>query len=476
LVEVLAKARGLPMKIGQILASLSGEKAFSPLVDGVEPRPLAELLPGLRVGNDGALDVVLAGLEESSAAASLGQVHRSCLADGTIVAVKIQYPGMARAVRAELGMTGMVPVAGPVKSFSVDTVGYQAVLADNMERELDYRSEAERQLRFRSAVQVDGLVVPEAFPAFGSERILVQTWQDGVRLPEAAQWPLRDRLLIARILLETFLTSLFVVGEVHGDPNPGNYLFKRDDGQPRVVLLDYGCTVEVSKERRLALLGLIFALRAGQAVDSLAYLAAVGFEPTKLVRIADGLPALCRILFEPFLLEGPFRSEAWRLGQRLESLLEERRWWFRSAGPVDGLLLVRAFQGVVEQLKTLDVALPWWPLLQRLLPSLVAQQAEDFRPPPLPNHLASRSPGCHPLARKLEVLILEDGEEIRRLSLPAEALLELPALLPEKAKAMLVAAGVDVEAAARQISRAGFPPQEVFRVQDDSRSYRAWLE
>jgi len=383
---------------------------------------------------------------------------------------------MARAVRAELAVTGMLPAVGPVKRFGVDIGGYQKMLTDNMERELDYRSEAARQMRFHSVVKIDGLVVPEVFPAWCSEKILVQTWQDGCRLTAAAKWPLRERLLIARTLLETFMASLFVVGEVHGDPNPGNYLFQRGEGRPRVILLDYGCTVKVPAARRLALLALLFGLRTGQPMDALACLAAAGFEPAKLVPIADQLPTLCQILFEPFLLQGPFRVEAWRLGERLEQLLQERRWWLRSAGPVDGLLLVRAFQGILEQLKTLDVALPWWPLLQGILPSSLVQQAEDYHPPPLPDHLAPLSLGHRTLARKLEVLISEGGEEVRRLSMPAEALLELPALLPDEAKAMLVAAGVDVEAAVQQISRAGFPPQEVFRVEEGGRSYRVWLE
>ena len=477
LVNALAGARGLPMKAGQILASLSGEEVFRPLVEGVEPRSLAELGPRLQELRDGPLQDVLAGLEESSAAASLGQVHRSCLADGTPVAVKIRDPGIEHAVRAELGILGMLPAAGPAKRYGMDTESYRAMLLENLERELDYRSEAARQERFRSAMmKVEGLVVPEVFPELCRAEILVMTWQEGVRLREVAGWPLRDRLLVARTLLTTFFTSLFVVGEVHGDPNPGNYFFQRGAEGPQVILLDFGCTVEVPAARRHALLGLIFGLRKGRPVDLLACLAAAGFEPARLVHIADEMPALCRILFEPFLLEKSFRPKEWRLGARLEALLAERRWWFRTSGPAEGLLLVRAFQGVLEQLSELDVALPWWPLLERALPPAVARRAEEYTPPALLGDLASYASGPRPLARTLEVRILDGEAEARRLSMPAEALLELPELLPAQAQILLEEAEIEVESVVRKIARDGFPPQEVFRVEEGGRTYHAWLE
>ena len=145
LAGLLADAHGVPMKIGQILAQGSESHAFDALVSSIEPIPLAELQPHIEAELGHRLSEIFSKFDESRAAASLGQVHHAVLRDGREVAVKVRYPGIPDAVRAELRLAGLIPGVGPLRKWGFAIDAYRKVLSSNMERELDYRSEAKRQ-------------------------------------------------------------------------------------------------------------------------------------------------------------------------------------------------------------------------------------------------------------------------------------------------------------------------------------------
>ncbi len=469
LLALFRDGRGLALKVGQLLADSPSAAAVQ-----AEPLPLDVLLPGLERALGRRWEQVFRRLDPGATAASLGQVHRGELLDGTPVAVKVRYPHIDRAVAAELRLLGLAPGVGPLERFGFRLDGYRRVLRENMDRELDYQSEAARQGRFAARTAVPGVVVPRVFPELCRQNLLVQSWEEGVDLATAAGWPRRDRAGLARALVTLLLASLFRGGEVHADPNPGNYLYRRPDGKPQVVLLDYGCTLELARERRLGLLKLIVATREASAVDPLSCLAALGFEAAKLEAIAGQLPGLCQVLFEPFLLDRPFDPASWHLGDRMDALLGELRWWFRAAGPPDLLLLVRSFQGLVEQLGTLAVPLPWWPLLQQAVGNDELAAARAWEPPPLAATTTAGSLAS--LARLLKVSIHEGDAEVLTLAMPAAEVAHLDTLVPAEIQGKIAALGVDLAARTAGILARGIEPQEVVRVEDSGRTYRVWLE
>lgn len=381
LASLMADAKGLPMKVGQFMASQAGGEAFTPLTQTIDPLPLAVLLPQITKTLGKPVAEVFASIAESGTAASLGQVHRAVTLGGEAVAIKVQYPDIASAVAAEMTLLGLLPGIGPVKRRGIDLTAYKAMLRANLMLELDYTSEADRQRRFADAVHVRGLRVPRVLPGLGGIDLLVQTWEDGQRLETATTWPDADRSDVARILLQTLLTSLFAAGTIHGDPHPGNYLVRRTaDGRPEVVLLDYGCIVTLSETSRLALLTLILASRGESDVVPGDAFAAMGFDMAKLAPINDQLPALCQILFEPFVTDRPFRLQDWQLGERIGQLLGDERWCFRAAGPPEMVLLIRAFQGLMTHLERLQVGLAWWPHLVEALGPALLVRARTNRP------------------------------------------------------------------------------------------------
>jgi len=347
-----------------------------------------------------------------------------------------------------------------------------------MHRELDYRSEAQRQDYFGRIVQVPGLKVPEVYKELCSERVLVQSRAEGVLIDKAGNWPEKDRLAIGQTLMLTLFKSLFVAGEVHGDPHPGNIFYSYDEnGRPRVTLLDYGCTISIAEPRRLALLKLIVGCRERNPTKPLDCFAALGFDGKKLSAISGSLPALCQILFRPFLLNHPFNPDQWQLGQAVNDLLGDYRWWFRSAGPADLFLLMRAFQGLIQQLQQLDVKLSWWALLQQAVGPELIRQAVAYELPVIAQEPTAKVLSFAQQANMLCVRVSENGEQRVSVKMPAEAVLDLERLIPEDVLVRIVASGkIDLKQLGDSVRANGILPQQLFIFEDGGKTYRVWLE
>lgn len=477
LAGLFADARGITMKVGQLFAGTDGATPFQELVEGIEPLPLKAMIPLLEKELGQKVKSVFRSIDPAIAAASLGQVHLAELKNGDKVAVKIRYPDISDAVDAELRLVGLMPGVGPVNRWGFDLDAYKRSLRDNMQRELDYRSEAQRQDYFGRAVQVPGLQVPTVYMDLCRERVLVQSRAEGVLIDKAAKWPERDRLAIGQTLVTTLFKSLFVAGEVHGDPHPGNIFYNHDEsGQPQVTLLDYGCTITVAEQRRLALLKLIAGCRERNPTKPLDCFAALGFDSKKLSYIGGSLPALCQILFRPFLLNHPFNPEQWQLGRGVNDLLGDYRWWFRSAGPSDLFLLMRAFQGLIQQLQQLDVNLAWWPLLQQAVGRDLIERAMAYQLPAVELPTATAL-SFDQQATKLCVRVTEGGEQRVSVAMPAEAVLDLEHLIPEDVLERIVASGkIDLKQLADSIRANGIIPRQLFVFEDGGKTYRVWLE
>jgi len=161
LANLFADARGVTMKIGQLFSELEDGSPFDQLAKGVDPYPFSTMLPVLEDGLGRPVSEVFADIEDHAIAASLGQVHKARLLNGDVVAVKIRYPGIASAVDAEMKIAGLIPSVGPAKKWGMDLTGYKQVLKANMDRELDYRTEAQRQIAYRDAWHKSVVYTPQ---------------------------------------------------------------------------------------------------------------------------------------------------------------------------------------------------------------------------------------------------------------------------------------------------------------------------
>lgn len=477
LAGLMADARGIPMKVGQFLAGNGQDAIFKSLATGVEPLPFDDVRPALEAALGGPLEAHFAAVESRGIAASLGQVHRATLHNGNDVAVKVRYPGIVASVEAELRLAKLLPGLGPVRAWGFDLEAYKRVLCDDLREELDYGAERGRQERFANTINVSGLVVPRVYPALSTESVLTQSWEGGALLDQITHWPEGQRKHTGVILLCTLFQSLFVHGEIHGDPHLGNYRYRIGQaGTPEVVLFDYGCTVAVDRTARLALLKLILGAIDEDGTEPMRCFQAMGFDARKLDSIQAVLPALAKVLLEPFTLRTPFVLRHWNLGKRVDNLLGELKWWFRSAGPANLLLLLRAFQGLIMQLEALQVSLPWQAILFRVVDPALRKEARQLALPPLPASTAGEIRDFSSLARYLKVRVLEDGRQVVSVTFPASQTAILEEIVPEKTREKIAAAGLDLDAIKQRACASGLGPQALFEFEEANRSYRVWLE
>lgn len=478
LVKILADSKGLAMKVGQLYADTDGKNAFQELLQEVEPLPLKKILPVLNASLGFPAKDVFKKIEEAKSAASLGQVHFAELKTGEKVAIKIRYPNITSAIETELQVAGLLPEIGPVKQWGFDLKSYKINLRNNMQRELDYLSEASRQDAFSKAVNVKGLITPDVYLDLCREGVLVQSRASGVLISKVKDWPKYDQQVIGEILLTTLFKSLFVAGDVHADPHAGNVFYDYDAaGRPVVSLLDYGCTVSVSEQKRKALLKLIVACRLKQHTNPMDCFVALGFNADKLSHIQGALPLLCQYLFEPFLIDQPMDLSCWQLENNISKLLAEKRWWFRSAGPADLLLLMRAFQGLVEQLSYLNVRLNWWDVLQKTLGEGEIKRAVDFNLPVIELKDFAATACFSEQSAKLKVQVLENEKMLVSVTLPAEAAMELDQIMPEDITTLLKAsADINLEKIMTHLRLNGLSPQTLFELKNGEKEYKVWLD
>jgi predicted unusual protein kinase regulating ubiquinone biosynthesis (AarF/ABC1/UbiB family) len=176
--------------------------------------------------------------EEPIAAASIGQVYRATLHDGRDVAVKVQYPGVATAVRADMQNLDMIMRLLKRMTPGLDVKAITKEVRERIVEELDYELEAQNQ---RSLARIFAghpfIVVPEVIGSLSRERVLVSEFVDGVGFEELKGRPQAERDRIGEIVFRFFLGCLYRHRQFSGDPHPGNFLLL---GDGRVAFLDFG--------------------------------------------------------------------------------------------------------------------------------------------------------------------------------------------------------------------------------------------
>jgi predicted unusual protein kinase regulating ubiquinone biosynthesis (AarF/ABC1/UbiB family) len=353
----LAQMRGAAMKLGQLL-SLEGDDLLPPeFAEALAVlRATADAMPAAQVrrvlgreygkgweGRFRSFDF------DPIAAASIGQVHAAVTSDGRDLALKVQYPGVARSIDSDINnlasalrMTRVLPV-----ELDISEIIREA--KRQLKQEADYQLESEFLCRYRGLVEDDpGVSVPRVHPDFTTKRVLAMDRARGrpieeLRSPEYGQ-DLRDE--VGRCLQGLAFRELFAFRFMQTDPNFANYLFDPDTGH--VVLLDFGSTREFPPEFVECYVRICRAMiardRAGvrQASIDIGYLSGDEREDRERAFVD-----LILLIGEPFRHEGVYDFEGSRLAGRARDLgfdLAFRRGFMR-APPPETIFLHRKLAG-----------------------------------------------------------------------------------------------------------------------------------
>ena len=178
--------------------------------------------------------------QEAAAAASLGQVHRARLLDGTDVACKLQYPDMASTVEADLRQLRLAMQLYKRMDSAIQSDDIYTELAERLREELDYRREAAQMKLYGLMLDGDPLVsIPKPVESHSTGRLLTMTWLEGRGLQSRLDGGMaeEERNHLATAIFHAWYHPLYHYGVIHGDPHLGNYQVRADNG---LNLLDFG--------------------------------------------------------------------------------------------------------------------------------------------------------------------------------------------------------------------------------------------
>jgi len=194
------------------------------------------------------LDELFAHIEpEAFAAASIGQVHRATLHDGRAVAVKIQYPGIAEALEADLRNAGMIMRLARAIAPGLDAKAVAHELRLRVMEELDYEYEAQSQRTFSRAYREHPFIyVPDVLTRLSRRRVLVTEYVEGLEFEDVKRLPQEDRDRFGEIVFRFCFGSIYHLQQFNADAHPGNYILMADG---RVAFLDFGMTKRLDLEQ-----------------------------------------------------------------------------------------------------------------------------------------------------------------------------------------------------------------------------------
>jgi ubiquinone biosynthesis protein len=258
-------------------------EALSQFHDAVPPRPFETLAPSIERDLGRPLSEVFASIErEALAAASLAQVHRATLRDGSPVVVKIRYPEISRIIPLDLGMLRRVAAIVQRLQRRIDLRALVTEVTRFIELELDFPREARSTERLaKQLADLPFVVVPRVYAELCGENILVLEYLEGIQVARTQDLVAAGHKLsqVARKIGALYGTMIFEQGFFHGDPHPGNLLVLPDG---RIGLLDFGLCKELPPGFARMVATMMVSSMIGDSAAALAAAEKLGFDATSM--------------------------------------------------------------------------------------------------------------------------------------------------------------------------------------------------
>jgi predicted unusual protein kinase regulating ubiquinone biosynthesis (AarF/ABC1/UbiB family) len=250
ILTVLGSMKGAAMKLGQMLSFVDlgvvprdarpeFQRKLAALRDSAPQVPFARMMRALEEDLGKPRSAVFSEFfEEPIGVASIGQVYRAVLRDGRVVAVKVQYPGVAAAVRADMKNLALIMRLVKRAVPGVDTDALAREIRMRVGEELDYELEAKNQRAFAEAFRGHPfVVVPDAIEALCGPHVLVSEYVQGTGFEELKSASDEVRNRVGEIVYRFFCGTLYRRREFSGDPHPGNFVLLADGS---VAFFDFG--------------------------------------------------------------------------------------------------------------------------------------------------------------------------------------------------------------------------------------------
>jgi predicted unusual protein kinase regulating ubiquinone biosynthesis (AarF/ABC1/UbiB family) len=288
--ELLGHSKGVLMKAGQILSMIDaralGTGGFYPYQKALarlqaQAPPMHPLLVRQVLDEElgSAVRHFAEFCDQPMAAASVGQVHRAVLCDRREVAVKIQYPGVAQAIRDDLANTELLATflrfAVAASGMAIDIRALAREAAARIGEEIDYQHEAAMITTFGDLYRGHPFIrIPQVIPEASTDRVLTMTYLDGMDYPAAQQADQKLKNTWAEVIGRFINGNYRHANLIHADAHPGNYRFNADGS---VGFLDFGCIQHFPEKQRWSWVAATRALVEGRKDDHRDLMVQAGF-------------------------------------------------------------------------------------------------------------------------------------------------------------------------------------------------------
>ncbi|MFC4001830.1 ABC1 kinase family protein [Prauserella oleivorans] len=382
LFEVLGTLKGGAMKFGQALSVFEAavpdefaapyrdaltklQAAAPPMSVRQTHRVLAEQLGRSWTRRFESFD------DEPAASASIGQVHHAVWHDGREVAVKVQYPGADEALRSDLRQLQRFSRLFQALVPGTDVKPLLAELADRMNEELDYRTEADNQRSFAKAFASDDQVLVPRVVA-SAPKVVITEWVTGTPYARIIREGTQEqRNEAGRLLAEFHYSSPARARLLHSDPHPGNFML-RDDG--RICVIDFGAVAQLPQGAPPALGRMMRFALEGRSEELYSVLRAEGFVRPDTDIQADDVYSYLLPLVSPLTEERFHFSRRWAQKQAMR-MGDMRGRDFRTGRslnlPPHWLLIHRVTAGAIGILCQLDAELALRSIVERWQPGFL---------------------------------------------------------------------------------------------------------
>ncbi|MBW3561269.1 MAG: AarF/ABC1/UbiB kinase family protein [Actinobacteria bacterium] len=373
LVEVLGEMKGAAMKLGQLLSFVDVDLPED--VRGIYHEALASLRDSAPPMDPDVIEDVIADeygapptavfdewYRDPIASASIGQVHAARLDDGTEVVVKVQYPGVAQAVRADLrNAEAFTPLARLI-SPHLEVEPLIEELRERVGDELNYQREATYQRAFANRYAGHPFIhVPQVVADLCRDKVLVAERVRGRTFDDVAQnGTEEEKERVGEIIFRYAFGTIERFRLFNGDPHPGNYLYQ-DDG--RVAFLDYGSVKMFSRERFEHMQRMNETVRTGGPDELVQRLRESGFLPPGVGIDEELMYGWWQLYMRPVLAEQPFTFTPEFATEVIRSTTDPRSPYLKVLRPLnlppDYLLLNRIHFGINSVLGRLRATNDW---------------------------------------------------------------------------------------------------------------------
>jgi predicted unusual protein kinase regulating ubiquinone biosynthesis (AarF/ABC1/UbiB family) len=347
----LAGMRGAAMKMGQMLSMESADilpreftDVLAQLRDSANHMPRSQLRGVLGREYGKGWETRFESFDyEPVAAASIGQVHRAVTRDGRDLALKIQYPGVAKSIDSDVDNMALFLRMARILPIELDISGIVAEVKRQLREEADYRLEADHLRHYRQLVNDQpGFLVPRVHDDLTTRRILAMDYLEGAPLDRLGRpdVPQRARDHAGTLLQGLLFRELFEFRTMQTDPNFANYLYRPGSsaGDARIVLLDFGSTARFPQAFTDRYARISRALIAGDEGATRRYAEDIGYlRPSDSEVHAERVMGVLRLVCEPIVTPGAYDFGASDLAARARDagieMLFNSRGEFRAPPP-----------------------------------------------------------------------------------------------------------------------------------------------